>query len=139
LERFEDEEGKIKDEVVMRRARHIISENQRVLEAVAAMRANDVQTLGRLFNESHASLRDDFEVTNEALNQIVTVAQAHPACFGARMTGAGFGGCAVALIDEGKADDFVSAVETGYRQMSGLDAQMYLCQASEGANSIENF
>lgn len=139
LEQFEEESGKMKDELVMRRARHIISENQRVLDAVTAMRAGDVQTLGRLFNESHASLRDDFEVTNEALNQIVAVAQSHPACYGARMTGAGFGGCAVALVDEEKVREFVSAVETGYRQGSGLEAQMYVCQASEGASLIDDF
>ena len=139
LERFEDERGKIKDETVMRRARHIITENQRVLNAVAAMRANDVHTLGKLFDQSHASLRDDFEVTNEALNQIVAAAQSHPACFGARMTGAGFGGCAVALVDKGKVDEFVSAVRAGYRQKSELEAMMYVCQASEGASLVEDF
>ena len=139
LERFEEERGKIKDETVMRRARHIITENQRVLNAVAAMRANDVHTLGKLFDQSHASLRDDFEVTNEALNQIVATAQSHPACFGARMTGAGFGGCAVALVDKGKVDEFVSAVRAGYRQKSELEAMMYVCQASEGASLVEDF
>lgn len=139
LERFEEERGKIKDETVMRRARHIITENQRVLNAVAAMRANDVHTLGKLFDQSHASLRDDFEVTNEALNQIVAAAQSHPACFGARMTGAGFGGCAVALVDKGKVDEFVSAVRAGYRQKSELEAMMYVCQASEGASLVEDF
>lgn len=139
LERFEEERGKMKDETVMRRARHIITENQRVLEAAAAMRAGDAQTLGRLFNESHASLRDDFEVTNEALNQIVDVAQSHPACFGARMTGAGFGGCAVALVEAGKVGEFVPAVEAGYRHRSGLEAHMYVCQASEGASLIGDF
>ena len=139
LERFNLERGKMKDEAVMRRARHIISENQRVLDAVAAMRSDDVRKLGRLFNESHASLRDDFEVTNEALNQIVAEAQTYPACFGARMTGAGFGGCAVALVDGGKVEDFVSAVRAGYRRKSGLEARMYVCQASNGASSIEDF
>ncbi len=139
LERFEEERGKMKDEVVMRRARHIITENRRVLDAVAAMRAGEVQKLGQLFNESHASLRDDFEVTNEALNQIVEAAQAQSACYGARMTGAGFGGCAVALIDDGKVGEFVGAVEAGYRQRSGLEAQMYVCQASEGASVVSDF
>ena len=139
LDRFEEEKRKMKDELVMRRARHIVSENQRVLDAVSAMHTGDVQELGRLFNESHASLRDDFEVTNEALNQIVEVAQAHPACFGARMTGAGFGGCAVALVDEGKVGAFVTAVEAGYRQRSGLEAQMYVCQASNGASLIGEY
>jgi len=139
LERFEQERGKRIEEVVMRRARHIITENRRVLDAVAAMRAGEVQKLGRLFDESHASLRDDFEVTNEALNQIVEAAQAQPTCYGARMTGAGFGGCAVALVEEGKVGEFVRAVEAGYRQRSGLEAQMYVCQASEGASLVEDF
>jgi galactokinase len=133
LEEFHAKSGGL-EKTVMRRARHILTENQRVLDAVAAMRAGDVGKLGRLFNESHASLRDDFEVTNTALNQIVEAAQAYPACFGARMTGAGFGGCAVALVEAGKAGDFVPAVEEGYRQRSGLEAQMYVCEASEGAS-----
>jgi galactokinase len=138
-ERFGKESGKMEDETVMRRARHIVSENQRVLDAAAAMRAGDLETLGRLFNESHTSLRDDFEVTNQALNQIVAAAQSHSACLGARMTGAGFGGCAVALVDGGKVEDFVPAVEAGYRQRSGLEAQTYVCEASEGASLIYDF
>jgi galactokinase len=117
----------------------VITENQRVLDAVAAMRAGDSQILGRLFNESHASLRDDFEVTNEALNQIVDAAQAQPACYGARMTGAGFGGCAVALVVEEQVREFVMAVEAGFRQKSGHEAQIYICQASEGASLVYDF
>lgn len=137
LERFEGESGKMKDETVRRRARHIITENQRVLDAVVAMRAGEAQELGRLFDESHASLRDDFEVTNDALNQVVESAQAHPACFGARMTGAGFGGCAVALVEDGKVGGFVLAVEAEYRQNSGLEGRFYVCQASEGASLVD--
>jgi galactokinase len=139
LKHFEQESGKIKDETVMRRARHVLTENQRVLDAVAAMRAGDVQKLGRLFDESHTSLRDDFEVTNAALNQIVETARAHPACYGARMTGAGFGGCAVALVDEEKVREFVMAVEAGFRQKSGQEAQIYVCQPSEGASLVYDF
>jgi galactokinase len=138
LEEFDAKSGDLEN-TVMRRARHIITENQRVLDAVAAMRAGDVQKLGRLFNESHASLRDDFEVTNEALNQIVDAAQAHAACFGARMTGAGFGGCAVALVDETQMNSFIDNVAQGYRQRYGLEAQFYACQPSEGASSIADF
>jgi galactokinase len=135
LEEFNAKSGKL-EEVVMRRARHIITENQRVLDAVAAMRAGDVHKLGILFNESHASLRDDFEVTNEALNQIVDAAQALPACFGARMTGAGFGGCAVALVDAEQVDTFISVVKEDYCRNSGLEAQFYACQPSEGASLV---
>jgi galactokinase len=121
-------------EVVFRRARHVISENQRVLDAIEAMNANDLHKLGELFNASHASLRDDFEVTNEALNQIVEVAQSQPECYGARMTGAGFGGAAVAIVKRDNAKSFTEAVINGYKQKSGLDAQLYTSLPSAGAN-----
>jgi galactokinase len=124
------------DDTVMRRARHIVTENQRVLEAVAAMRAGDALMVGKLFNESHASLRDDFEVTNEALNQMVDCAQAHPACYGARMTGAGFGGCAVALVKREQVEAFVEATERAYQAVSGLDAVIYVCSAAQGASLV---
>jgi galactokinase len=121
-------------EVVMKRARHIVTENARVLEAVQVMKAGNVKRLGELFNASHNSLRDDFEVTNEALNQIVECAQEQPSCYGARMTGAGFGGCAVALVQEESAKGFTNAVSAAYKQKSGLDASIYVCKASEGAS-----
>jgi galactokinase len=133
LEKFNEKSSELEN-TVMRRARHVITENQRVLDAVAAMRAGDVHKLGNLFNESHTSMRDDFEITNEALNQIVEAAQAHPACFGARMTGGGFGGCAVALVDEERVETFTSAVVEAYHQSSGLNAQFYVCQPSQGAS-----
>jgi len=135
LEEFRAKSSALEN-TVMRRARHIITENQRVLDAVDAMRAGDASILGRLFNESHASLRDDFEVTNEALNQIVATAQVHPACFGARMTGAGFGGCAVALVDEKQVGGFTSTIAEKYRQRSGLEAQFYVCQPGAGAGLV---
>lgn len=118
--------------VVLRRARHIVSENARVLEAAAAMRSGNSVRLGQLFNASHASLRDDFEVSSQALNWMVESAQAQPGCYGARMTGAGFGGCAVALVDESNAGKFAAAVETEYRLKSGLEAAVYVCKASAG-------
>jgi galactokinase len=124
-------------EVVMKRARHIVTENARVLEAVQVMKAGNVKRLGELFNASHASLRDDFEVTNEALNQIVECAQEQSSCYGARMTGAGFGGCAVALVQEEKSQEFAKAVSAAYRQKSGLDASVYVCKASEGASIVK--
>jgi galactokinase len=124
-------------EIVMKRARHIITENTRVLEAVDVMKAGNVKRLGELFNASHKSLRDDFEVTNEALNQIVECAQEQSSCYGARMTGAGFGGCAVALVQEENAAEFTKAVSVAYKQESGLVASVYVCKASEGANIIK--
>ena len=137
----EFEQGKIKkerlNEVAFKRARHVITENARVLEAVNVMRAGDVKRLGELFTASHNSLRDDFEVTNEALNQIVECAQEQPSCYGARMTGAGFGGCAVALVREENTQEFTNAVSAAYRQRSGLDASVYVCKASEGASIVK--
>ena len=124
------------DALAWKRAKHIITENERVLQAVKSMHNDDPVTLGRLFNESHASLRDDFEVTNDALNQIVEIAQGQSACYGARMTGAGFGGCAVALVRQSQAGGFAEAVGAEFRRRSELEAKVYVCQASEGASVV---
>ena len=112
------------DEIALRRARHVITENARVLEAVNIMKSGDVKRLGEIFNASHDSLRDDFEVTNEALNIMVECAREQESCHGARMTGAGFGGCAVALVKEENAQEFENAVSALYRQRSGLEANV---------------
>ncbi len=136
---FEEREKKKEglDELAWKRARHIITENERVLRAVDAMRTDDVVMLGKLFNESHASLRDDFEVTNDALNWIVEAAQARPECLGARMTGAGFGGCAVALVRRDSAEAFAQAVGAEYRARSGKVAAIFVSEAGEGASVIK--
>jgi len=130
---FEKRKDEIKDGAVMRRARHILTEDQRVLDAMDAMRADDVVRLGKLFNASHASLRVDFEVSSAALDQIVEAAQAQSACYGARMTGAGFGGCAVALVRRDSVTAFDQAVRAEYSSRSGLEALVYICQPSDGA------
>ncbi|MGQ9574547.1 MAG: galactokinase [Thermoguttaceae bacterium] len=121
------------DDSTRRRARHVISENQRTLEAAEAMGRGDPMAVGRLMNQSHASLRDDYEVSSEALNAMVEAAVAHPACFGARMTGAGFGGCAVALIDAKAAEGFQAAVAAQYQAATGHTPTLYVCQATAGA------
>ncbi len=122
------------DEITFRRARHIITENQRVLHAVQAMHAGEVVRLGMLLDASHASLRDDFEVSNPALNQMVACARQQAGCLGARMTGAGFGGCAVALVREADQQAFVGHVLGCYHRTSGLEPNLYPCQASQGAS-----
>ncbi|HNO95485.1 MAG TPA: hypothetical protein PKJ84_15015, partial [Anaerolineales bacterium] len=81
--------------------------------------------------------RDDFEVTNDALNIVVECAREQSSCYGARMTGAGFGGCAVALVAEEKTTEFVKAVSAAYKQRSGLEASIYVCKASEGASILQ--
>ena len=123
-------------EVSLKRARHIVTENTRVLEAVEVMKAGNVKRLGELFNASHDSLRDDFEVTNDALNIMVNCAREQASCYGARMTGAGFGGCAVALVKEENASEFVNAVSEAYRQRSNMEAAVYVCKPSEGASLV---
>jgi galactokinase len=135
LDEFEKRKSGL-NEVVMRRARHIITDDQRVLDAMQAMRTNDLVRLGNILNAGHSSLRDDFEVTNEALNQIVEAAQEQSSCYGARMTGGGFGGCAIALVDAGKVNAFVDSVERAYREKSGLEPQIYVCKASAGASVV---
>jgi galactokinase len=122
--------------VTRRRARHVVSENWRTLEAATAMRERDLVTLGRLMNASHTSLKDDFEVTNDALDAMVEIAQETAGCLGARMTGAGFGGCAVALVSADRADGFIASVARRYRGRTGRKPQAYVCRAADGA-SIE--
>jgi galactokinase len=124
------------DPVVAKRARHVITENDRTSKAADAMRAGDAVTLGKLMDASHDSLRDDFEVTNDALNQIVACAQQQDGCYGARMTGAGFGGCAVALVHADAVAAFTLGVTACYKAAAGLDAHIYVSPASEGASVI---
>ncbi len=124
-------------ETAYRRARHVVTENERVLQAIDAMKKNDPAVLGGLFNQSHDSLRDDFEVTNDALDIMVMSAREQDGCYGARMTGAGFGGCAVALVEEKQARSFTEAVSGAYRRRSGLEAGVYVCKASNGAGIME--
>jgi galactokinase len=132
LATFEAKAGQL-DATTRRRARHVITEDDRTVRAVAAMRRGDIATLGRLMNESHVSLRDDYEVSSDALNAMVEAAQAHSACFGARMTGAGFGGCAVAIVRSGAADDFVAATSSAYQATTGNQPAVYVCSATDGA------
>ncbi len=97
------------------------------------MRRGDAAQIGRLMNQSHTSLRDDFEVSNAALDAMVEIAAGHPACYGARMTGAGFGGCAVALLRADAAGRFVAQTADAYRQRTGHVPTVYVCQATSGA------
>lgn len=123
-------------DVVRRRARHVITENDRTLQAANAMKQGDATELGGLMNASHDSLRDDFEVTNDALNHMVECARAEAGCYGARMTGGGFGGCAVALVDAAKVEAFVKVVSQCYQGKTGKEPQIYVCQAMDGASTL---
>ena len=121
------------DELDRRRARHVVSENARTLRAAAAMERDDAAELGRLMTDSHVSLRDDFEVSAPALDAIVEAALASPGCLGARMTGGGFAGCAVALVDRDSADAFADSVRAGYGH-DGHRAEVWLCAPAQGAS-----
>jgi len=121
-----------------RRARHVISEISRTLEAAEVMRQGDAVALGKLMSASHDSLRDDFEVTNDYLDAMVQIARRKDSCLGARMTGAGFGGCAIALVRASTAERFMNAVAAEYRKESGLAPKIYLCSASAGADFMKS-
>ncbi|MCK6581314.1 MAG: galactokinase [Anaerolineae bacterium] len=125
------------DEVVYRRARHVITEDARTLEAVEAMNAGDAARMGDLMNASHRSLHEDYEVTNHHTNLMAVIAQGLPGCYGARMTGGGFGGCAVALVEAGAAETFSAAVAAEYRAQTNIDPAIYVCRASAGATIVE--
>ena len=124
------------DVLSRKRARHVIHENERTLRARDAMNAGDAVALGKLMIESHISLRDDFEVSSPALDAIVDCAKADESCFGARMTGAGFGGCAVALVQAESAKDFVERVSNCYLEATGIQPSLYVTRASAGAETV---
>ncbi|HEY2943532.1 MAG TPA: galactokinase [Vicinamibacteria bacterium] len=119
-----------------RRARHIVTENARTIEAAEAMEAGDARRLGRLMNESHASMRDDFEISTPALDAMVESAQSAAGCYGARMTGGGFGGCVVALVDEASAPAFLDGVARSYHRRTGLTPSLYLCRPESGVSMV---
>jgi galactokinase len=121
-------------DVIRRRARHIVSENARTLDAAGAMQAGDARRLGRLMNESHLSMRDDFQISTHALDAMVECAQAAAGCHGARMTGGGFGGCVVALVDAATAPVFLTQVGGRYLERTGLTPSLYLCRPQAGAS-----
>jgi galactokinase len=133
--RFAAEAGGLED-VAMRRARHVISENARTLAAAEAMQAGDAVELGRLMDASHVSMRDDFEISGPALDIMVACAQEEPGCYGARMTGGGFAGCAVALVEADQAEQFASSVAIRYQARAKLEPAVYVCNASEGASIV---
>jgi galactokinase len=116
-----------------RRARHIVTEDVRVLDTVRALEAGDVATVGRLLVEGHRSLRDDLEVSTPELDLLVEIATATPGVLGARLTGAGFGGCTVNLVETDAVDRLADAIADAYREWTGLDPLVLPVRASSGA------
>lgn len=119
-------------EVIYRRCRHVISENQRVLDAANALRANDLEKFGQLMRESHRSLRDDYEVSCRELDLLVAIASECKGVYGSRMTGGGFGGCTVTLATSQSAEEVQETISTRYRQKTRITPAIYLCSASQG-------
>ena len=124
------------DPITQKRARHVIGENERTVKAAEAMRRGDAVELGRLMDQSHESLRDDYEVSSDALNAMVECARLQDGCYGARMTGAGFGGCAMALIRAEVARTFVEKTSAAYQEHTGHTAAVYVCHATNGAEIV---
>ncbi len=122
--------------LVFQRAHHVISENARTVAARDAMKKNDAKKMGELMRASHKSLQHDFAVSSAALDIMVNHANVHPACYGARMTGAGFGGCAVALIAADQADDFATVVSAAYQAEAKQTPSLYVCHAEKGVELI---
>lgn len=135
-ELFEKNGSVIKDEVIFRRVRHCVTENARVIRAVSALRENNLQELGKLLYESHNSLKNDYEVTGIELDTLVEVASKQPGCIGARMTGAGFGGCAIALVHKDFTEAFIKNVQEGYKKVVGYEGGFFACSSGDGVREI---
>ena len=129
---FEQYQDAIKDPVCRKRARHAVYENQRTIRAVEALKQGDIQTFGRLMNASHVSLRDDYQVTGPELDTLVEEAWKIPGVIGSRMTGAGFGGCTVSIVEEGAIDGFLQKVGEAYREKIGYPADFYVVEIGGG-------
>lgn len=131
-EEFEKYQGSIDSEVRRRRARHAVYENRRTVQAVQALKNNDVAAFGQLMNASHVSLRDDYEVTGIELDTLVEEAWKVEGVIGSRMTGAGFGGCTVSIVKNGSIDDFIARVGAAYQSRIGYAADFYVVEIGDG-------
>lgn len=126
----------ISDEVVRRRATHVISENGRVLEAVKVLKQNNIARFGELMNQSHDSLKDDYEVTGKELDTLVYEGRKLKGVIGTRMTGAGFGGCTVSIVRKEDTEAFISNLKIAYTKITGLTPDFYLPEVGDGAKRI---
>ncbi len=132
-ETFEANKHVIKDVECQKRARHAVSENQRAIEAVAALKNNDVAKFGQLMNQSHVSLRDDYKVSCDEIDVLVDLAWKVDGVIGSRITGGGFGGCTVSIVKNDAVDTFMEEVGKGYKEKTGIDAEFYVVEIGEGA------
>ncbi|MBS3807012.1 MAG: galactokinase [Bacteroidales bacterium] len=133
---FQKVQERIPDPVLQKRARHVITEDKRVIAATQALNSGDLETFGRLMNESHDSLRDDYEVTGKELDTLVDEARKLEGVLGSRMTGAGFGGCTVSLVRAEATEAFISQVGKNYEAKTGLKPEFYTTLIRDGAKKI---
>jgi galactokinase len=120
---------------IRRRAEHVVKEIARVEDAARALKRGDAPLFGGMMYSGHTSLRDLYEVSRPELDTLVNISRNLPGCYGARLTGAGFGGCTVNLVEQAQADAFIHGLAVEYKQQTGLEAQVYLCKASAGAEA----
>ncbi|MFE6794772.1 galactokinase [Paenibacillus chitinolyticus] len=138
LEQFEANKDIIKDDIVRRRAQHVVEEIDRVLKSIDVLKANDLEAFGRLMTGSHESLRDLYEVTCRELDVMVEAALSVPGVLGSRMTGAGFGGCTVSLVHEDSIEAFREKVGSIYKEQTGLTGDFYVCSIGDGVNRVQD-
>lgn len=136
FEGFEAHKGAIADPVEQRRAKHAIYENQRTLDAVKALKENDIAAFGKLMNDSHVSLRDDYEVSCPEMDILAEEAWKLPGVLGSRMTGGGFGGCTVSIVENDQVDAFIETVGAVYEKRTGIKAEFYVVDIGQGAGVL---
>ncbi|NRD77785.1 galactokinase [Bacillus sp. BRMEA1] len=135
-EEFTENQHLIANETIRRRAKHAVYENIRTLKALNELKGGNLEAFGRLMNESHISLRDDYEVTGVELDSLVEAAWKQPGVIGARMTGAGFGGCAIAIVENSEVENFITNVGAAYQGKIGYSADFYVASIGDGAKEI---
>ena len=136
VEEFNKSEKLIKNEINRKRAKHAVYENQRTIKAQKELMEGNLEEFGRLMNESHVSLRDDYEVTGIELDTMVEIAWNQEGVIGSRMTGAGFGGCTISIVKKDAVDKFIENVGKEYKEKVGLDADFYVVNISDGAKKL---
>lgn len=134
---FEQYQVLLPNDVLVKRARHAVFENARTIKALQALKKKELKEFGKLMDESHRSLRDDYEVTGKELDALVEAAWEQEGTIGARMTGAGFGGCAIAIVEDKAIDSFIRDVGQKYQQRIGYDATFYIAKIGDGAKEIK--
>lgn len=133
---FEAHKDTIKDPVRQLRAKHAVYENQRTIRAVTALKANNIEEFGKLMNESHISLKNDYEVSCEEIDILVDLAWEIPGVIGSRITGGGFGGCTVSIVKNDAVDTFIEKVGNGYKEQTGNTAEFYVVEVGDGAHRL---